>query len=400
MDRALMGRTYIISMVFAVSLLPVPACADDIILKESGRVITGKILEEKAGMLTVKMAKGGTCVIPSDWVKTIIKKDIADGNLYTVGDTYQNKLKAMDQKSAEDHLALAEWCLKNGTPENGLLFASESHFNIAKQIDPNSAKRASEDLLKAREKTAERSYSIAELEYDNNEYIKSEREALSIISAYGETKYASKARDLLVKIWGRDRAAMLLEPKDGLLPDVVYTEEDLQSVLYNLQNDEQRELYILKCIAKAKDCEDRSDEVPAGRRAGYYRIGIDCCRNALSSAKPEVRAIADSKMQALLKKFFADAPVPYSDYNFSLVSNMMFLVRDHQLVQDISAQYSKMGDDLFKKARRLKQPEKGKNAMAAYFSYSIASNFSKDGKTKENAIEKMIECQALDRARR
>jgi len=374
--------------------------ADDVILKESGRVIVGRILGEKDGMLTVKMTKGGTCVLPRDWIKQIIKKDIADEELFTKGDLYRQKLKDIDPESAEDHLSLADWCLKNGTPENGMLFAAESHFNIAMQIDPDSAKRGSAELLKAREKTAEKSYSIAVIEYDNGEYIKSETEALSLISAYGETRYALKAKDLLVKIWGKDRAAALLEPKDDLLPGIVYTKEDLQSVLSNFQNEEQAELYFLKCIRKAKDCEQRSEEVPVGKRAGYYRIGIDCYRNVLSSVKPEVRAIADLNMQVLLKKYFVDPPALYSDYYFSLASNMMLLIKDQQLVQDISTRYSETGDGLFKKARRQKQPEKGKNAMAAYFCYSIANNFSKDGKIRENAIENMVECQRLERARK
>jgi len=376
------------------------ARADDIILKESGRVIVGKVLEEKDGMLTIKLSKGGSCVLPRDWIKQIIKKDVTDEDLYTKGDIYQKKRGAIDPKSAEDNLALADWCLKNGTPENGLLGAAESHFNTAIFLDPNSVKKASGDLLKAREKTAEKAYSVAELEYENGEYIKSEQEILSLVSAFGETKYASKARDLLVKIWGKDRAGALLNPKEDLLPSIVYTEEDLQTALDNLQNDDQREKYFLKCISKAQDCEQRSQEVQANSRAGYYRIGIDCYRNVLSSNKHEVRAIAESKMQELLKKYFASFPVPYNDYSFSLISNMMLLVKDQDLVQSISAQYSKIGDDLLKKARKLKQPDKGKEAAAAYFSYSIANNFSKDGKIRENAIEKMVECQRLERARK
>jgi hypothetical protein len=79
---------------------------------------------------------------------------------------------------------------------------------------------------------------------------------------------------------------------------------------------------------------------------------------------------------------------------------MMILIKDEAFIQEISAQYSKMGDDLLKKARRIKQPDKGKEAAAAYFSYSIANNFSKDGKIRENAIENMVECQRLERARK
>ncbi len=376
------------------------AHADDIILKESGRVIVGKVLEEKDGMLTIKLSKGGSCIMPRDWVNRIIKKDLSDEELFTKGDIYQQKLKAINPKSAEDHLALADWCFNNGTPENGMLFAAESHLNIAMQLDPGSAKRAPEALLRVREKTAEKVFSKAELEYENGEYIRSEQEALSIIFAYGETKYASKAKGLLTKIWGKDRVLVLLEPKEDPLPGVAYSREDLESVLYSLSNDEQKELYFLKCIDKAKDYVQRSQEVPANRKANYYRIAIDCYRNALSSEKSEVRAVADSNIQDLLRKYFADLSAPYNDYSFSLISNLMLMINDEKLIQDISAQYSKMGDDLLKKARRLKQPDKGKEAAAAYFSYSIANNFSKDGKIRENAIENMIECQRLERARK
>ncbi|MDD5269783.1 MAG: hypothetical protein PHE80_01190 [Candidatus Omnitrophica bacterium] len=395
------GIVYI-AIILLAAVIPVPrfAHADDIILKESGRVIVGKVLEDKNGMLTIKLSKGGSCVVPRDWVNKIVKKDISEEDLYSKGDIYLQKAKQIDPRLAEDNLALADWCLKNGTTENGLLHAAESHFNIAMQLDPSAAKRAPEDLLKAREKTAEKSYSIAELEFENGNYVKSEQEALSIISVFSETKYASKARDLIIKIWGKERAFAVIEPKEDLLPVVVYTKEDLQATLFNMQNDEQKELYLLKCIGKAKDYVQRSQEVSASRKANYYRIAIDCYRNALSSVKPEVRAVADSNIQDLLKKYFADLSAPYNDYSFSLISNLMLMINDEKLIQDISAQYSKIGDGLLKKARRLKQPDKGKEAAAAYFSYSIANNFSKDGKIREKAIENMVECQRMERARK
>ena len=65
---------------------------------------------------------------------------------------------------------------------------------------------------------------------------------------------------------------------------------------------------------------------------------------------------------------------------------------------DITSKYFDKGNELFKRAKKLKQPEKGENAAIAYYCYSVANSFIKDEKTKQAAFDRMIDCQRLQRA--
>lgn len=389
--------TIIIGSILAISVFS-PAFGDIIKLKD-GTVIDGRIIKEDNIQYEVKLKTGGTAVFPKSWIITLKKEDIPDDQLYTVTDKYADKLNKMDNKSASAHLELAEWCQENGTFDNGLLQAAKDHLAKATEIEPKIAGRASDRLLKSQEKHLDGAYKIAEVEYKYEEYIKAEHALLAIINSGVESNYVYRSKELLRKIWGSSKAVQIITSRDDL-PDVEYTRYDIDSVISHIPEQATKEAYLKKCLIKAKDYEERAQEVNHDNSAGYYIAAITCYYALSEVENEDVRNLSNSKCMELMRKFFDSNPIPFSDSRRALMTNYLVALSDSKFSEDIAKKYLKVGDEYLKKARKLKQPEKGKKAQIAYYSYFIVNEISRDVKIKQIAFENMIECQRLERARK
>ncbi len=398
-------RGYILLFILVCSLIFTslgfkPALADIITLKDRSETYSGKIISETGTEMTVKLKTGGTARFPKSWVKDIKKEDIPESELYTKQDIYLKKFESTDPKDAQAQLALAEWCLKNSTPENHLSDMAIVHFNKAKELDPNIADESGKDLKDAVDKKAGELYKWAEVDFNIEQYFNSERMLVSIIADYPESAYADKSKDLLKKMWGGDTAFKILNAKDGL-PDVVFSRNSLSLTLSQLGDDNMKDKYLAKCINRAKDYEKRAGEVASDKKLGYYRFAINCYEALSSSDKPEVREIARSRVQLLLKGFFEGNPVPRDDAKLAEMEGYLNIVEDKDFVSRVADGYFKIGEDsLYKRAKKLKQPFKAQKAEEAFFCYSLANNFSRNEKIREVIADRMSEAQILERSKR
>lgn len=385
------------SLLSAAILCLGAAQADIIVLKDGGEKIDGKIIEESDTHITVKLKTGGKSTFPKAWIKDIKKAEVPEEELYTKQDVYLSKLKTLDPKDAEAQMRIAKWCFDNATEDNGLFEMADRHYKAARDIDPKYAEKVGKELAVAQEKEAGKLFSVAETEYKWGEYSKAEQMAVSVISLYPDTSFAGKARGLINKIWGNARAPRIFDNPQNL-PEVVFTVEEMQSVLSHMGTEERKQAYFMKCLDRGIDYEERAEEVDKDKRGGYYMAAIACYDIVSGSAAGPVKKSADFKMQGALKKYFDSKPEPFSDARYALMAGYILKIQDPPYIEKLTAQYSKMGDELFKKAKRMKQPEKAEKAKTAYFCFSIVNNYSKDEKIKQDAFEKMIECQRMERA--
>lgn len=246
-------------------------------LKDRAGTIEGKVIEETDTRITVKSKTTGTITFPKALIKSVKKGDIPDGELYTKEDIYHIKAKGIDPKDASAYLALAEWCLQNGTADDSLFRMALVHFRTAKELNPSISERASKKLLEAENKEAEKAYAEAEDAFKEGYYLKSERSILSILSMYPDADYANKAKELLIKIWGKELAVKVINEKgDSPVPDVAFTEEEISAVLSHMNSEGQKERYFMKCIDKARDFEERAKDVDSRARQGYHIYAISC----------------------------------------------------------------------------------------------------------------------------
>ncbi|MDD4879057.1 MAG: hypothetical protein PHR22_01205 [Candidatus Omnitrophica bacterium] len=371
----------------------------DVFELKTGEIIDGKITKETKTGVTVKLRNTtGSREFPKSQIKSERKEVVPEEQLYsTKEDQYFLKAKKIDTKDANAQLELAEWCRKNATDENGLLEMAMVHFRIAERLDPEVVKKERKDLSKAEEKAAEKIFFEAEKEFKQDEYIKSERLILSAISMYPNSKSADNAEKLLVKIWGRRLATKVLQAKDGL-PEVAINQDEIAQITAWLAKGDLQERYFMKCLDKAMDFEERAKQVSRGDAQGYYILAIECYKLLLISGDPKLESLAHSKFPVLMKEVFKDTPVPSSYRNYMYMSDYLGKLEDAGLVEKISGKYFKTGEDLYKKARKSKQPEKAAKANSAYLCFSITNNFSKDEDLKQKALNGMIESQRIARA--
>jgi hypothetical protein len=184
------------------------------------------------------------------------------------------------------------------------------------------------------------------------------------------------------------------------LPEIVFTGEEMQSVLSHMGTEARKQAYFMKCLDRGIDYEERAEEVDRDRRSGYYMAAIACYDTVSGSASGQVKKSADFKMQGAFRKYFDGRPEPFSDARYALMAGYMLRIQDPPYIEKLNVQYARLGEELLKKARRLKQPEKAEKAKTAYFCFSIVNNFSADEGIKQDAFDKMIECQRLERARK
>ncbi|MFA5094727.1 MAG: hypothetical protein WC512_05735 [Candidatus Omnitrophota bacterium] len=395
------SRGFPVLVLLAASLvLSCPSGSADVIeLKDGVGKMDGKIVNESDTHVTVKLKAGGTSTFPKAWIKNVVRSDIREEDLYTKQDIYFLKVNGIKPDDASAQLQLAKWCYDNATPENGLFEMADRHYRIAKELDPKLAEKAGKDLAVVQEKEAEKLFAVAETEYKWGEYYKAEQLAKSVIFLYPDSSYAGRSRGLITKIWGNSRASKVLENSQEL-PEIVFAAEEMQSVLSHVGTDECKQAYFIKCINRGIDYEERAEEVDKDRKGGYYIAAVACYDIVAASSGGQVRKMADSKARDAIKRFFDTRPEPSGDARHALITGYMLRMQDRSYISDLSGRYFKQGEDLLKKAGRLKQPEKGEKAKTAYFCFSIANDFSKDVQIKQDSFENMVECQRLERARK
>ncbi len=276
---------------------------------------------------------------------------------------------------------------------------ADRHYRIARELDPKLAEKAGKDLAAVQEKEAEKLFAVAETEYKWGEYYKAEQLAKSVISLYPDSSYAGRSKGLITRIWGSSRAPKVLDDSQEL-PEIVFATEEMQSVLSHMGTNERKQAYFMKCINRGIDYEERAEEVDRDRKSGYYMAAIACYDVVSASSGGQVRKMADSKAGDAIRKFFDTGPEPFSDARHALIAGYMLRIQDQRYISELSGRYYKQGEDLLKRSRRLKQPDKGEKAKTAYFCFSIANDFSKDEKIKQGSFENMVECQRLERARK
>lgn len=93
-----------------------------VLLKETDRVLTGRILQ-RADFCEIEIAPNSRVSIPNDRVAHVA------GSLQEL---YQFKRSKMSQNSIGDHFQLTRWCLSNG-----LLPQAAEHFSVVAQRNPN-----------------------------------------------------------------------------------------------------------------------------------------------------------------------------------------------------------------------------------------------------------------------
>ncbi|MEO8272270.1 MAG: hypothetical protein ABI557_21355 [Aureliella sp.] len=93
-----------------------------VLLKETDRVLTGRILQ-RANFYEIELAPDSRVSIPKDKVARVAASLL---------ELYQFKRSSMSQNSIGDHFQLTRWCLSNG-----LLTQAVDHYAVVAQLNPN-----------------------------------------------------------------------------------------------------------------------------------------------------------------------------------------------------------------------------------------------------------------------
>ncbi|MFC1586762.1 LA_0442/LA_0875 N-terminal domain-containing protein [Planctomycetota bacterium] len=112
-------------MIFAAVLLCCPVFAEILFLK-NGRKVEGKIIKEDDTNLVFRTNSGMQITYKKSDIKKIDREHVSAEDVYT------NKLKEMDNQSAEDHFQMAGWCKENLSNKK-----AREHWQKAIEIDPD-----------------------------------------------------------------------------------------------------------------------------------------------------------------------------------------------------------------------------------------------------------------------
>ncbi len=199
------GKVFLIALLFFMT----PSVSADIIkLNNSNRIFEGYIIGENHANYIVKLKGGGKCQVPKNWVKEIIEKEISDDKLYSDYDIYQQRLNNIDLNNADKQYDLGVWCLKKT-----LYQLAEEHLKKAKEINPALGEKIDKKLKYIDNINAEIIFAYAQGDMKYNQYLETENTILKLLSRYPDTDYTSQAEDILIIIWGQERAMEILNKK-------------------------------------------------------------------------------------------------------------------------------------------------------------------------------------------
>ncbi|MFC1588467.1 tetratricopeptide repeat protein [Planctomycetota bacterium] len=115
----------VLLLLLTAVLLCCPVFAEILIMK-NGRKVEGKIISEDDSKLVFRTNSGMQITYKKSDIKEIDREHVA------AEDVYANKLKEMDDQSAEDHFQLAGWCKQNFNRKKARV-----HWQKAIEINPD-----------------------------------------------------------------------------------------------------------------------------------------------------------------------------------------------------------------------------------------------------------------------
>lgn len=245
--------------------------ADIITLKDSTKVIIGKVIKETETDLIVKEKGGGISQFPKAWVKKIKKSEIPKDELYTVRDIYFQRLEKVLPDDADGQLELGLWCFSNQ-----LLEFSEVHLKLAVSLNPKLNKDVEKKLTIIENLKTEKMLMDAQSLAKSGNFLTAERIIFNLLTDYPDSGHTCLAEDLLVKIWGEKKAKKLMKKKDKL-PGVALHPRQIPGILNYLKTGRSKRAYLRKCLNKAMNFEERAEEITDKEtKLVYVKSAINC----------------------------------------------------------------------------------------------------------------------------
>lgn len=389
-------RKIIILLFVFILFLPSVLFADIIKLKNSNKVIVGKIIDEIGTDLIVKLKGGGTCQFPKSWVKKIEKNYIPESELYTPQDKYFERLKKVSEDDAQGNLELGLWCFKNVSKDEKFYEMAYKHLMRAKELNPDFTEKIDEKLKFIEDRKAKKIYLNAKRALKSASYLIAERQIFNILCSYPNSDYVDKANKLLIQMWGQDKAAKLIGKQDEL-PPVAIDSRELLGILRFLKTKEFQNSYLEKCLNKAKDFEERTkDFEDKEKKQSYIISALSCYEILLASDNNKIKNLAQVKIEGLSKMLLRSYPLPKDRREKEMIVEYLGKIKDDSFINDICNHYFLKGEGFQNKVSQFDQSKEGKDMLVtAYNCYSIVYYFSKDETEKQDALQKMNECESL-----
>jgi tetratricopeptide (TPR) repeat protein len=386
-----MKKIFLLTLMLFMFFVCSNTLADVITLKNSCRIIEGKVIQETQSEYIVKLKGGGECRLPKIWVKEIKGGEIPQDELYTVRDIYQQKVQELDKDDGQANYDFGLWCLKNG-----LFEVAQPYFEAAKTLQPSLTSKCDNKITYINNMLAEKMLVYAQGNMKNGNYIDTERIILDILNSYPDSEYRSETEDVLIMIWGQGRAKEIIAVQDGL-PPVATTAMEMRGTLGRIQDAKIRESYLLKCYNKAQMLEQRSEEVASQQKAGYLSEAKKCYQILSVTADGKVKDMADNRLKDLEKKVNIAHIIPKDG---GVTSSICDSIKNSNNQKDINSAcnyYYKLGYEYIRKAKTAKGKEKIESATIARNAYSIVYYFSSSDNMKTQSLKYMRECESMMR---
>ena len=376
----------LILFVFAVSG---NSYADIITLKNSCRVIEGKVIQETQSEYIVKLKGGGRCRIPKIWVKEVKPGEIQQEELYTIRDIYQQKVQELDKEDGEANYNFGLWCFKNG-----LFEVAMPYFQAAKTLKPSLTSKCDKKISYINDMLVEKMLAYAQGNMKSGHYINTERVILNLLKSYPNSKYKGQMEDVLIMIWGEARAQKIIIRDDGL-PPVATTAMELRGTLNRIQDEDKKEAYLRKCLNKAYMLEERAREVSPKLKGGYLSEAKESYQILAITADGKVKNAAENRFKNLVKKASISRAIPKNSGTTSSICDSMKSSTNQKDINKACDYYYKLGHKHCKKAKSAKGKERIENAFIARNSYSIVYYFTSNDNMKSKSLKRMRECEML-----
>lgn len=389
--RSIMKKIFFASVVLFIFLVFSNSYADIITLNNSCRVIEGKVIQETKSEYVVKLKGGGECRVPKIWVKEVKPGEISQEELYTVRDIYQKKVKELDKEDGQANFDFGVWCLNKG-----LFEVAMPYFEAAKNLTPSLAEKCDKKIAYINNMLAEKMLAYAQGNMKSGHYINTERIILDILRSYPNSEYKSETEDVLIMIWGQNRAMMIIDQNDGL-PPVATTAMELRGTLNRLPDQNRKDAYLQKCFNKARMLEERAEEVDAKLKIGYLSEAKSCYQMLAAVDDGRIKAKAENRLNDLEQKVTIARILPVDSGVTSSICDSMKKSTNQKDINSACGYYYKLGYEYCKKANSSKSKTRIENATIARNAYSIVYYFSSNDNMKNESLKRMRECEVLMR---
>ena len=385
--REIMRKIILLSFLLLIFLICSNSNADVITLKNSRRVIEGKVIQETKSEYIVKLKGGGECRIPKIWAKEVKPSEIPQDELYTIRDIYQQKVQELDKEDGQANYDFGVWCLRNG-----LFEVTMPHLEAAKTLTPSLTSKCDTKITYINNMLAEKMLAYAQGNMKSGNYIDTERIILDILKSYPDSKYKSQTEDVLIMIWGQDRARMIIAQNDGL-PPVAIAAMELRGTLSRIQDDKAKEAYLQKCINKAYMLEERAEEVDSKLKIGYLAEAKDYYQMLVANADGKVKDMAESKLKNLPTEVSISYLIPKDGDITSSICDSMKNSINQKDINSACNYYYKLGYEYSKNIKSTKGKARIEKACIARNAYSIVYYYSSNENMKNESLKRMRECE-------